>query len=160
MTPNDSAPEAGGPVYELIRQREQLRGWIDRLDQVKTDAPSRVAERVRADYEERLRRVTDELSGHREEIERSLEAVRADLAGAEARRAEAVDTLEETRLRHLIGELDERAWDEARPDLEGAVSAADDELARARGEVDRLATLASEIAGPEGAAPADETPPA
>lgn len=156
MTPNDSAPEDGGPVYELIRQREQLRGWIDKLDQVKTEAPSRVAERVRADYEARLRQVTEELSGHREEIERSLESVRADLSGAEARRSEAVDALEETRLRHLIGELDERAWEEARPDLEGAVSAADEALERARSEVDRLASLAGEIAGDDGAAPEPE----
>ncbi|HEX8691226.1 MAG TPA: zinc ribbon domain-containing protein [Longimicrobium sp.] len=160
MTPrNDAGPQAGSDVEELIRQREQLRTWIAKLDEVGTGAPSRVAERVRADYQERLTRVTGELGAHREEIERDLEAVRGALSAAEERRAQAAEALEEQRLRHLIGELDEAAWEQARPRLESDVGAADDELARARGEVERLSGLAAEIAGPEPAAAELEAEP-
>ena len=138
---------AGDGVSELVAQREQLRAWISKLNEVQTGAPSRVAERVRADYQERLRRVTEELSAHAEEVQRSLESVRAELDAAEERRAQAVDALEETRLRHLIGELDEAAWDRARAPLEQDVATAEEALAHTRAEVERLSTLSAEIGG-------------
>jgi len=152
------ANAAADGVQELVRQREQLRAWIAKLDEVQTGAPSRVAERVRADYEERLRRVTDELSAHGEEIQRALEEQRRELAAAEERRAHAADALEETRLRHLIGELDEGAWDQARLPLEAEAAAADEAVARAQGEVERLAALSGDVAG--GATPGAEDPEA
>jgi len=152
------ANAAEGGVHELVSQREQLRAWIARLDEVQTDAPSRVAERVRADYQERLRRVMEELSTHGEEIQRALEEQRHELAAAEERRARAADALEETRLRHLIGELDEGAWDAARLPLEAEAAAADEAVARAQGEVERLAALSGDVAG--GATPGAEEPEA
>lgn len=152
------ANAAADGVQELVSQREQLRAWIAKLDEVQTGAPSRVAERVRADYEERLRRVTDELSAHGEEIQRALEEQRQELAAAEERRARAADALEETRLRHLIGELDEGAWDQARLPLEAEAAAADEAVARAQGEVERLAALSGDVAG--GATPGAEEPEA
>ena len=162
------ANAASDGVQELVRQREQLRAWIAKLDEVQTGAPSRVAERVRADYQERLRRVTEELSAHGEEIQRALEEQRQELAAAEERRARAADALEETRLRHLIGELDEGAWDEARLPLEAETAAADEAVARAQGEVERLAALSGDVSGgatpgaeePEAASPAEPEPTA
>jgi hypothetical protein len=150
MTPTNAAgPEAGSTVEALVQQREQLRGWIAKLEEVKTDAPTRVAQRVRADYEDRLRRVTEELGAHREEIERNLEGLRAELQAAEERRTHAADALDETQLRHLIGELDDSAWNDVRPHLESALAEADDALAQTRGEVERLSALAGEIAEAE-----------
>lgn len=134
-------------VHDLIGQREQLRAWLARLDEVGTRAPGRVAERVRGDYEERLRRVDEELGTHLEELEEGLAAVRAALVDAEGRRERAQDALEEMQLRHLIGELDEVSWDDARPGLEGEVADADEALGRARDEVERLSRLVSDVAG-------------
>ena len=150
------ANPAGATVHDLIRLREQLTGWIARLDEVGGQASSRVAERIRADYADRLRRVNDDLSSHRGEIDADLEQFRAALAEAEQQRAQAADALDETSLRHLIGELDEASWDEVRPDLERQVQNADDAVARARAEVERLEQLAADIAGAEAAA---ATPP-
>ena len=128
---SDSNP-AGATVPDLIRLREQLTGWIARLDEVGPQASSRVAERVRADYADRLRRVNEDLAAHRGEIEADLARFRAALAEAEELRGRAADELDELSLRHLIGELDESAWDEARPPLERRVADADDAVARAR----------------------------
>lgn len=139
---------SGDHVHGLVSQRDQLRGWIARLDEVQTGAPSRVAERVRADYQDRLRRVTEELSAHGEEIQRNLQETRDRLAAAEERRTQAGDALEETRLRHLIGELDDDAWEKVRGPLEDDVAAADEAVDATRAEVEHLATLASEIVGP------------
>jgi hypothetical protein len=156
-TPTNAAADG---VHELVRQRDQLRGWIAKLEEV-TGAPSRVTERVRADYEDRLRRVTGDLSAHGEEIRRGLDEQREQLAAAEERRVQAADALEETRLRHLIGELDEGAWNQAREPLEEEAAAADEAVAQARAEVERLSTLSTEIAGDDAArAEADAEEPA
>ena len=152
-TPTNAASDG---VHELVRQRDQLRAWIAKLDEVQTGAPSRVTERVRADYEDRLRRVTGDLSAHGEEIRRALDEQREHLARAEERRAHAADALEETRLRHLIGELDEGAWNQAREPLEAEAAAADEAVAQARAEVERLSTLSTEIAGDDARAAADQ----
>lgn len=155
---------AGAVVPDLIRLREQLTAWIAKLDEVGPQASSRVAERVRADYADRLRRVNEDLAAHRGEIEADLARFRAALAEAEELRARAADELDELSLRHLIGELDEAQWDEARPALERRVSDAGDAVARARDEVEHLQRLADDIAGSaaavEAAAAEPEAPPA
>ncbi|HEX8321903.1 Ran-binding zinc finger domain-containing protein [Longimicrobium sp.] len=140
-------PIAGSPVLQLIQQREQLNQWIARLDEVAPQASSRATERVRADYADRLRRVNEDLATHRDEIEADLQAQRGALDAAEQQRAHAADIMDEVQLRHLIGELDEAAWNRQRPELEQAVARADQALVHARGEVERLQALAADIAG-------------
>ncbi|HEX2209882.1 MAG TPA: hypothetical protein VHG93_19530, partial [Longimicrobium sp.] len=139
----------GATVHDLIRQREQLTGWIARLDEVGGQASTRAAERIRADYVERLRRVNESLSSHRGEIQADLERFRGALAQAEERRLAVADEMDEVSLRHLIGELDEEAWNAARPDLEARVRAEEEAVAAARAEVERLETLAADIASAE-----------
>lgn len=146
MTDLNSAG-APSPVHALVQQRDQLRTWIAKLDEVSQGAPSRVAERIRQDYGDRLARVTTELGEHREEIGRNLDSMRAELRDAEERHAQASETLEEMRLRNLIGELDDASWDTQRERLESEVSAAESETRRIGGEVERLAALAGEVAG-------------
>jgi hypothetical protein len=143
----NDASSSGATVQELIRLREQLTAWIGKLDEVGPQASSAVAERVRADYQDRLRRVTEDLGSHGEEIAADLERFREALGEAETRRAAAGEALEEARLRHLIGELDDAAWDEARPELERDVTGADDAVAHARAEVERLQALSADIQG-------------
>lgn len=144
----------GATVHDLIRQREQLTGWIARLDEVGAQASTRAAERIRADYADRLRRVNESLSGHRGEIEADLQRFRGALEQAEQHRLAAADEMDEASLRHLIGELDEAAWNASRPQLEARVRQAEDEVAQAREEVERLETLAADIASAEDAAAA------
>lgn len=155
-----SEQNPGATVHDLIRQREQLTGWIARLDEVGGQASTRAAERIRADYADRLRRVNESLSEHRGEIESDLQRFRGALEQAEQHRLAAADEMDEASLRHLIGELDEAAWNAARPDLEARVRAAEDEVAQAREEVERLETLAADIASAESAAAALAEAPA
>lgn len=146
MTDPNPAGEPS-PVHALVQQRDQLRAWIAKLDEVAQGAPSRVAERIRQDYGDRLARVTAELGEHREEIGRNLESMRAELRDAEERHTQSSEELEEMRLRHLIGELDDASWDTQRERLESEVSAAEEETRRIGGEVERLSALAGEVAG-------------
>ena len=155
-----SEQNPGATVHDLIRLREQLTGWIERLDQVGPQASTRAAERVRADYADRLRRVNEDLSSHRGEIEADLERFRGALAQAEEHRLAAADEMDELSLRHLIGELDEPAWNAARPDLEARVRDAEDAVTAARAEVERLEQLAADISRAESAAAESAAPAA
>ncbi|MBV9774949.1 MAG: hypothetical protein JO040_13430, partial [Gemmatimonadetes bacterium] len=154
-----AAADTRSTVEALTQQRDQLRGWLARLDEVGNGVPGHVAERVRADYRERLRAATQELSSHQETIRGDLDTQRAELEQAEAMRTEAADELEEVRLRHLIGELGEETWTARRPHLESAVTAADEEATRIRAEVERLDTLLREMGQAEAAPTAEEAAP-
>lgn len=157
MTDLNSAADPASPVHTLIQQREQLRGWIAKLDEVAGGASSRVAERIRQDYADRMARVTAELGEHREEIGRSLESMRAALREAEDRHTHASEAMEEMRLRHLIGELGADEWDTQRVRLEDEVATAEDETRRIRGEVERLAALSADVSGEDTPATSAET---
>jgi len=153
------APDARAAVDSLTRQRTRLQDWLSRLDEVGGAVPSHVAERVRRDYQDRLGAVTQELAAHRDSLAAELAERRAELEGADARRASAADDLEEARLRHLIGEMEDDAWESRRPELEAALSAAEAEASGIRDEVERLDALLREVPGgePGGAVPEPES---
>jgi len=162
-----SPAAAGDPrptPAQLTEQRDRLQQWLARLDEVGRDVPAHVTERVRSDYRERLRAVTEALRAHRDALSADLQARRGDLDAAEARRAEAADALAEARLRHLLGELDDDVWTVRSPGLESALASAEAEVTRYRGEVRSLEALLDEMEGgapaPVSAAAAPVVPPA
>ncbi|HEV2148128.1 MAG TPA: Ran-binding zinc finger domain-containing protein [Longimicrobiaceae bacterium] len=144
--------EAPTAVETLTAQRSRLQEWLGRLGEVGSDVPPHVAERVRRDYEDRLRDVTQQLSEHLDALTGELDDRRTELDDAEARRAGAQDDLQEARLRHLIGEVEDGDWEARRPELESAVADAEAEAARVRGEVDRLEALLRDVGASEAAA--------
>jgi hypothetical protein len=160
------ATDAPSAVETLTHRRAQLQDWLGRLGEVGSGVPGHVAERVRRDYEDRLRAVTQELSEHRDALTAELDDRRTELEDADARRAGAADDLEEARLRHLIGELEEGDWEARRPELESALATAETQASGIRAEVERLDALLREMPGgahePAAAAaapaPAAETP--
>lgn len=167
------ATDAPSAVETLTRRRAQLQDWLGRLGEVGSGVPGHVTERVRRDYEDRLRSVTQELGEHREALTAELDDRRAELEDADARRTAAADDLEEARLRHLIGELEAGEWDARRPELEAALAAADTQATGIRAEVERLDALLRDMPGaapepqaepaastPEAPAPTAEEPPA
>lgn len=133
---------------ELLEQRSQLETWLARLDDQSAEVPAHIAERVRNDYTRRLEDVTARLGDHLDAIRESLAALRAELAAVEDHYRTATDELEEARLRHMLGELNEADWDERRGGLDEAVTAAERHRDTARTEVDGLAALVAEIDAP------------
>ena len=160
------ATDAPSAVETLTRRRAQLQDWLGRLGEVGSGVPGHVAERVRRDYEDRLRSVTQELGEHRDALTAELDDRRAELEGADARRSAAADDLEEARLRHLIGELEAGEWDARRPELESALATAETRATGIRAEVERLDALLRDMPGaapepqPEPAAPVAQEAPA
>jgi len=153
--------EAGPRVGDLVAERDRLRSWLDRLDDLDETTPQHIAARVRKDYGERLEEVAAQLTEHIQVVRDDLKNARERLSHAEDAYREALDGLEEVRLRHRIGELDSDSWEEKRPALESARDRAEEARHGLAGEVEALEALLLEIETPSQASPAGgSVPPA
>ena len=81
-----------------------------RLDSAADKAPPAVRQRVRADYEGRLKGVIDELRGHAATISEELERHRGAQAELDRERRQAEEALAEAEVRHTVGEYTEDEW--------------------------------------------------
>jgi iron-sulfur cluster repair protein YtfE (RIC family) len=148
MTPTKSSADrtsSTNPVQELLEQRSQIQQWLTNLDSVGSEANSRVVERVRADYSDRLDAVIDELAEHLETIRADRDERHQQLEEASQRLQSVSEELEEARLRHMIGEISEEAWRDRQPELGDAVTEAEADREDARAEVARLDELLRQI---------------
>jgi hypothetical protein len=145
-------------VGQLLDRRNQVQGWLARLDELTDDIADHVASRVRADYADRLESVVTELGTHLDGIRADVDDLRTRLDDAGRRYESAVDSLEESRLRYRIGELQERDWEERRVSLEGDVASMASARDAVAGELHRMEDLVAQIEG--GAPPAPSRPPA
>jgi hypothetical protein len=144
--------QAGEPTLEsLLEQRRRIEAWLERLGAEGSEVPDHIAERVGADYRERLERVTRELATHREALEEEQRERRGAVEEAGERLAEARERLHESQLRHLVGEYDEETWSELRRELEQAVDAAEEELRIASDEAERVSGALAALEGGGGA---------
>jgi hypothetical protein len=157
MTPTKSSADrtsSTNPVQELLEQRSQIQQWLTNLDSVGSEANSRVVERVRADYSDRLDAVIDELAEHLETIRADRDERHQQLEEASQRLQSVSEELEEARLRHMIGEISEEAWRDRQPELGDAVTEAEADREDARAEVARLDELLRQIEEDQDASPA------
>lgn len=153
--PQSDAPEQV-EVAALLERRATIERWLARLDDYGTEVSARVTERVRGDYEARLREIGEQLSSREDAVRAELEARIQELTRAEDEHAGAREVLEETLLRQRIGELSPGEWDERRPLLETAVASALERLESLRAETARLETVLAEIVSPPVAFGTDE----
>jgi len=137
-------PEA---IRELLEQRGTYQGWLTRLDELGDEFRPEVAEKVRGDYAGRLATVETVLEGHRTELETALAdrtvAVEKVAGEHDARSAE----LEETQLRHVVGEFDDEEWERRRAEHQVGIDELEAELTTQHSAVEALQTVLSELTG-------------
>ncbi len=118
MTDVTNALEAVG---ELIGERSKYEGWIAALAS-KSDVPSHVLEKVRADYVGRLRTVLQAFSVHTPALNAALAEHQARDAALAAQEKASRDEHAEGELRHMVGEYDGDQWDQVRVGHEALLS--------------------------------------
>jgi hypothetical protein len=141
-------PPTNSEVSELLERRATIERWLARLDDYGTEVSARVTERVRGDYEARLREVLEQLGSRQEAVRAELDARLRELARAEDEHAAARESLEENLLRQRIGEISPDEWSERRPELENAVAEALERLEGLRAETARLERVLADIVAP------------
>lgn len=110
MTDVTNALEAVGA---LIGERSKYEAWIAALAP-KSDVPSHVLEKVRADYTGRLRTVLQAFTAHTPSLEMALAEQQALDASLAAQEKSCRDEHAEGELRHMVGEYDSAQWDQVR----------------------------------------------
>jgi hypothetical protein len=137
-------PEA---IRALLEKRSTFQEWLGRLDELGDEFRPEVTQKVRSDYAARLADVEGELEGHRAELEAALtdRAAAVDKVAREhdARSAE----LEETQLRHVVGEFDDDEWEARRGEHQVELDRLEADLTEQRSAVESLQTVLGELTG-------------
>ncbi|MEX2570914.1 MAG: hypothetical protein WD737_06385 [Gemmatimonadota bacterium] len=145
------APEtesAAAEVRELIARRAKIQQWLQRLDAQRGTVSANVLERVRGDYEQRLRETVEALTAHRASLDDEIERATKRLAEATQAASDASEALEEVRLRHAIGELADDEWKLEEAALQADVDSAQGDEDTARADVERVEEVLSQLREP------------
>lgn len=97
-------------VAGLMQERQRFEAWLAALEAKRSVTPPHVFERVKADYEARLKAVTDQLMGRASEVKETLTALTARLARVQQEESSKRDARYENELRADVGELAEGEW--------------------------------------------------
>lgn len=128
-------------VRALVVERQRYDDWLSALDTRRADTPTRVFDRVHADYMGRrsgimaqLREHVSTLAALGDELASRLSALEVTLLSHEDERAEAL-------LRTAVGEYDAARWDEVKQHVEANISTLAIERTALLAEVDDVRAL-------------------
>src|SRR2546428_9650326 len=138
--PKGPAKSAAG-IQRLLEERRQYEAWLARIPATADSAPEHVRTRVRADYEARLKAVTEELRAHAESARQLIAQRKENLSELQKKEKAAAERLAETELRHEVGEYDEGQWAQVHKDALADLGAVRDELMDVERDITRLEEL-------------------
>jgi len=153
------SPDTDETIEALLQQRAQFEQWITKLDATADKAPAAVRQKVRGDYETRLRGVIERLRGHANTITEELQRHRASQSELDERRRSAEEELAEAEVRYAVGEYGDDEWQRIREQSEGRLGEVREELRSIGSEITRLAEVQSLIAAPARRAEPQTPPP-
>lgn len=156
--------KSAAAIARLLEERRQYEAWLARITATADSAPEHVRTRVRADYEARLRAVTEELKAHAEAARQLIAQRKETLAELQRKEKGAAERLAETELRHEVGEYDEGQWAQVHKDALADLGAVRDEMMDVERDITRLEELDTLVKAKPGAfahvAPPPEAQPA
>jgi hypothetical protein len=155
-------------IEALLEQRTQYEEWLARLDSSGDKVPPAVRQRVRADYESRLKAVLEQLRGRGASVAEELERQHASQAQLDQERRAAEEALAEAEVRHSVGEYGEDEWRRLSEQSRREIDQLRARLRSIGGEITRLTEVQALVAAPRTAAaasapasaPAPVNPPA
>jgi hypothetical protein len=133
--------KSAAAIARLLEERRQYEAWLARISATADSAPEHVRTRVRADYEARLKAVTEELKAHADAARQLIEQRKEALLELQKKEKGAAERLAETELRHEVGEYDEAQWAQVHKDALADLGAVRDELLDVERDITRLQEL-------------------
>lgn len=133
--------KSAAAIERLLEERRQYEAWLARITATADSAPEHVRTRVRADYEARLKAVTEELKAHAEAARQLIAQRKETLVELQKKEKAAAERLAETELRHEVGEYDEGQWAQVHKDALADLGAVRDEMMDVERDITRLAEL-------------------
>src|SRR5206468_2932289 len=133
--------KSAAAIQRLLEERRQYEAWLARITATADSAPEHVRTRVRADYEARLKAVTEELRAHADAARQLIAQRKENLIELQKKEKAAAERLAETELRHEVGEYDEGQWSQVHKDALADLGAVRDELMDVERDITRLEEL-------------------
>jgi len=156
-----SPSKSAAAIQRLLEERRQYEAWLARIKSTPDSAPEHVRTRVRADYEARLKAVTEELKAHADAARQLIAQRKETLLELQKKEKGAAERLAETELRHEVGEYDEGQWAQVHKDALADLGAVRDEMMDLEQDITRLEELDGLVwSKPGAAARAAAVPPA
>src|SRR5438046_2867539 len=147
--------KSAAAIQRLLEERRQYEAWLARITATADSAPEHVRTRVKADYEARLKAVTEELRAHADAARQLIAERKETLRELQKKEKAAAERLAETELRHEVGEYDEAQWTQVHKDALADLGAVRDELMGIERDITRLVELDALVK----AKPAPPAPP-
>jgi len=141
---------AGNPmdaVAGLMLERQRYEDWIAQLESRRSITPPHVFERVRGDYEARLREVMEKLSGRTAEVQATVAALTERLARMQSEETAIRDERYEAELRSHVGEVTPAQWAAIERESDERIAKLGAERTTITGEIARLQQLLSMTGG-------------
>src|ERR1043166_5617174 len=138
-------------IERLLATRQELIGWLGRLDSAGARTPESVRSKVRADYRARLAHVVDRLRTHTDLVETTLGGLLSQSREGRQVRQQELEILAEAGVRHAVGELSDGQWQVIELESSGKIAGFDVELDRLGVEIHRLEGVEAPIAPPAAA---------
>ena len=146
----------------LLGERQRYEEWLTALESRKGNTPDSVYQRVRADYETRLKGVSDRLGARAGELKSNIDALTAKLQEISKQETSQHESRQEAELRAAVGEYSDDEWNRIKQDSEKELTriaaertAAENQLA----ELNRIFTLSTNPGAAVAAAPLAPVPP-
>ncbi len=152
-------PDPETTIEGLLQQRSQYEQWLARLDSAGDKAPAAVRERVRGDYEARLKGVIEQLRGHASTISDELERHRKTQSGLDREKRTVEEELSEAEVRHAVGEYSAEEWSRVSQESNDRLGRLRGELSGVGHEIARLAEVQGLISGAPKRAEPPSPPP-
>lgn len=134
-------------VAGLLLERQRYEGWLSSLEGKKASTPPHVFERVRADYEARLRSVVDQLVSRAADLEGAVASLRARVVELKRQGDSRRDERNEAELRATVGEYSPEEWQTLSAVADEEIARLDETRSEVTGELERLEHILDMAAG-------------
>ena len=145
----------------LLGERQRYEEWLSALESRKSSTPDSVYQKVRADYQTRLKDVSDRLGARAGELKSNIDALTAKLQEIAKQETAQHELRQEAELRAAVGEYTEEEWAQLKEESEKQLGRIAQERTSAEtqlAELNRVFTLSTNPAA-AGAGPAARPTP-
>ena len=150
----------GDTVTTLFAERQRFEGWLSALEARRADTPQHIYERVKTDYQDRLRGVMEQLRAQRATVEARANSLSNRVGELESEARTHEDERAEIELRAAIGEIDGEQCDATRRAADQRLSSISAEREQLNAELAHLREiLVASAEAPKVAAPAASAAP-
>lgn len=102
----------------LLSERQRYEQWLSALESRKSSTPDSVYQRVRADYQTRLKDVSDRLGARAGELKANIDALTAKLQEISKEETAQHESRQEAEVRAAVGEYSEDEWQRIKQESE------------------------------------------